>query len=121
MRFEMAVLRGYATFVNDTQTSIDALVKYSGQDAAYVEAIMYGTDTYRNAMKVSLDPNRKKVADFYEVMKGNGDIDANTQYDINDSIDTSIYQDALTYLIAEGENKELYEQLLEEFEANNLL
>ena len=52
-------------------------------------------------------------------MKANGDIDANTQYDINDYIDTSIYEDALKYLIAEGENKDIYETLLEEFEANN--
>lgn len=119
VRFEMAALRGYATFINDKEASIEALVKYSGQDAAYVEAIMYGTDAYKNAMKVSLDPNRKKVSDFYEVMKANGDIDADTQYDINDYIDTSIYEDALKYLIAEGENKDIYEKLLEEFEANN--
>lgn len=119
VRFEKAALRAYATYQNDHEATIAALAEYSGQDAAYVEAIMYGTDDYDNAMIVSLDPNRAKVSDFYEVMKANGDIDAETTYDINDNIDTTIYEDALKALIDEGENKEMYEQLLAEFEANN--
>lgn len=119
VRFEKAALRAYATYQNDHEATIAALAEYSGQDAAYVEAIMYGTDDYDNAMIVSLDPNRAKVSDFYEVMKANGDIDAETTYDINDNIDTTIYEEALKALIDEGENKEMYEQLLTEFEANN--
>lgn len=119
VRFEKAALRAYATYQNDHEATIAALAEYSGQDAAYVEAIMYGTDDYDNAMIVSLDPNRAKVSDFYEVMKANGDINAETTYDINDNIDTTIYEDALKALIDEGENKEMYEQLLTEFGANN--
>lgn len=119
VRFEKAALRGYATYMTDPETAIEKLTEYSGQDSAYVEAIMYGSDDYDNAMIVSLDPNKKKVSDFYEVMKANGDIDANTEYDINDYIDTSIYEDALKALVDEGENVEIYNQLLTEFEANN--
>lgn len=119
VRFEKAALKAYATYMNDHETAIAALTEYSGQDAAYVEAIMYGTEDYDNAMIVSLDPNKSKVSDFYEVMKANGDIDAQTEYDINDYIDTTIYEDALKALIDEGEDKELYQQLLSEFEVNN--
>ena len=119
VKFEMAALRAYVTYLNDKETAIEALVEYSGQEEAYVEAVMYGTDDYDNAMIVSLDPNKKKVSDFYEVMKANGDIDADTKYDINDYIDTSIYEDALKNLIEEGEDTDVYEKLLEEFEANN--
>lgn len=119
VRFEKEALRGYATYMTDPETAIEKLTEYSGQDSAYVEAIMYGSDDYDNAMIVSLDPNKKKVSDFYEVMKANGDIDANTEYDINDYIDTSIYEDALKALVDEGENVEIYNQLLTEFEANN--
>lgn len=119
VRFEMAALRAYATYLNDKETTLATLAAYCGQDEAYVEAILYGTDTYDNAMIVSLDPNKKKVSDFYEVMKGNGDIDAGTEYDINDYIDTSIYEDALKALIEEGKDKEIYEKLLKEFEGNN--
>ncbi len=52
-------------------------------------------------------------------MKENGDIDKDTEYDINDYIDTSIYEDALKNLIKEGKDKDIYEKLLTEFEANN--
>ena len=119
VRFEKAALRAYATYLNDHETAIEALTEYSGQDAAYVEAIMYGTDDYDNAMIVSLDPNKKKVSDFYDVMKANGDIDADTEYDINDYIDPSIYGDALKAMIDAGENTDIYQQLLTEYEANN--
>lgn len=119
VRYMKAVLRAYDTYVNDRETTISTLAAYSGQDEAYVEAVMYGTDDYDNAMIVSLDPNKKKVAEFYEVMKANGDIDADTQYDINDYIDISIYEDALNALIDEGTNAELYQKLMDEFEVNN--
>lgn len=120
VRFEMAALRAYDTFLNDKETAIKTLAAYCGQDESYVEAIMYGTADYDNAMIVSLDPNRKKVADFYEVMKGNEDIDPETPYDINDYIDTTIYEDALKNMIKIGDNKDLYEKLLTEYEENNL-
>lgn len=119
VRFEKAALRGYAAYLTDHEAAIENLTEYSGQDAAYVEAIMYGSEDYDNAMIVSLDPNKKKVSEFYEVMKANGDIDANTEYDIQDYIDTGIYEEALKALIDEGENAEIYNQLLTEFEANN--
>jgi len=120
VRFEMAALRGYMTYLNDHETTIETLAAYSGQDEAYVEAIMYGTDDYDPAMIVSLDPNKTKVSDFYDVMKANGDIDAETQYDINDNIDTSIYEDALKALIERGgDDAETYTQLLTEFGENN--
>ena len=53
---------------------------------------MYGIEgIYDNAMILSLDPNKNKVIDFYETMKLNGDIDANTPYDIADYIDCLLY------------------------------
>lgn len=119
VRLEKALLKAYAVYLNEQDTAIELLAKYSGQEESYVKAVMYGTDDYDNAMIVSLDPNKKKVSDFYEVMKANGDIANDTEYDINDYIDTSIYQDALQLLIDAGEDKELYEQLMKEFLKNN--
>ena len=119
VRYMKAVLRAYDTYVNDRDTTISTLTAYSGQDEAYVEAIMYGTEDYDNAMIVSLDPNKKKVSEFYEIMKANGDISADTEYDINDYIDISIYEEALQELIDEGANDSLYRGLMEQFEVNN--
>lgn len=119
IKFETALLRAYDVYLNDHDTVIEKLTAYSGQDAAYVEAIMYGTDDYENAMIISLDPNKKKVIDFYEVMKDNGDIDASTPYDMADYIDTTVYESALNIMFERGTNEALYQQLLKEFEEND--
>lgn len=120
VKFEVANLRAYEVFINDHETAINALVAYSGQPAEYVEAIMYGIEgEYDNAMIISLDPNKNKVIDFYETMKLNGDIAPDTQYDIADYIDTSIYEDALKEMLNRNPNSELFAGLMEEFTNNN--
>ncbi len=120
VKFEIANLRAYEIFLNDHETAIRALADYSGQSAEYVEAVMYGIEgIYDNAMILSLDPNKNKVIDFYETMKLNGDIDANTPYDIADYIDTSIYEDALNEMIARNPDNELFTGLMDDFIINN--
>ncbi|AMP20353.1 hypothetical protein AZF37_03465 [endosymbiont 'TC1' of Trimyema compressum] len=93
---------------------------YSGQPEEYVKAVIYGIEgVYDNAMVIFLDPN-KKVIDFYEVMKNNGDIDKSTQFKIEDFIDISIYEDALKTMIERGGNSTLFQSLMEEFKQNNM-
>lgn len=119
VKFETAVLRAYDVYMNDHETTVDKLTAYSGQEEAYVEAIMYGAEDYDNAMIISLDPNKNKVVDFYEIMKANGDIDASTPYDMADFVDTSVYETALNTLIERDGENEIYQQLMEEFKENN--
>ena len=119
VKFEIAALRGYLTLQNDKEGSIKALTDYSGQDPEYVEAIIYGTEAYDPAMVISLDPNRKKVVEFYEVMKLNGDIDANTPYQMEDHIDTTIYLDAVNALLERDPENEILTNLLAEYAVNN--
>lgn len=119
VKFETAVLRAYDVYMNDHETTVDKLTAYSGQEEAYVEAIMYGAEDYDNAMIISLDPNKNKVVDFYEIMKANGDIDASTPYDMADFVDTSVYETALNTLIQRDGENEIYQQLMEEFKENN--
>ena len=119
VRFEMAALRGYLTIQTDKQAAIDALVSYSGQSPEYVENVIYGTDGYDAAMIISLDPNKTKVCEFYELMKANGDIDASTPYTMEDHVDTGVYEEALNRLLAEGEHTDILEKLLADFAANN--
>jgi NitT/TauT family transport system substrate-binding protein len=120
VKFMIANLRGYQTLMTDKETSIAALASYSGQDADYVENVIYGTADYEAAMKISLDPNKNKVCEFYEIMKANGDIDANTQYQMEDHLDTSIYEDALNEMLKREPDNAMFKQLLEEFKVNNL-
>ncbi len=118
-KYEIANLRAYEIYENDPDTAIKALMDYSGQDEAYVKAVMYGTDDYKKAMVISLDPNKKRVSDFYDVMKANGDIDAYTTYDINNNIDVTIYQDALKELMERDGSDTILQTLYKEFEQNN--
>lgn len=120
VRFMTANLRGYHMLMTDKAASIAALAKYSGQDAAYVENVIYGTAAYDAAMKISLDPNKNKVCEFYEIMKANGDIEANTAYTMVDHVDISIYEAALNEMIKRDANDTVFAQLMQEFKANNL-
>lgn len=119
VKFMIANLRGYETLMTDRKTAIAALVKYSGQDAEYVENVIYGTDTYDAAMKISLDPNKNRVCEFYEIMKANGDIDANTKYTMEDHMDITIYKDALNEMINRNPGNKIFTQLMDEFKVNN--
>ena len=119
VKFTMANLRAYDTLQKDRAVSIDALVNYCGQDKEYVENVIYGSDVYDAAMKVSLDPNKNKVCQFYKIMKDNGDIDENTQYGMENHVDTAIYQEALEKLIERESDNKTYLELMDEFKVNN--
>ncbi|MCR4963305.1 MAG: ABC transporter substrate-binding protein [Firmicutes bacterium] len=114
VRFMTACLRAYEIYLSDHETTVDALAEYSGQSKDYVEAVMY-----HGAMVISLDPNRNKVDDFYQVMKANGDIDANTPYELRDYTDVTVYEDALNGLLEQNPDDEVLLQLKEEFQTNN--
>lgn len=120
VKFMIANLRGYQLLMTDKKSSIAALVEYSGQDADYVENVIFGTPTYLAAMKISMDPNRNKVCEFYEIMKANGDIDAQTSFKMEDHVDITIYQDALKEMIRRDAGNSIFNQLMDEFEINNL-
>ena len=119
VKFQIANLRAYDVFVNDKETSINALVSHSGQPRDFVEAIMYGLDDYEPAMIVSLDPNKTKVIAFYEIMRANGDIPADTEYEMTDHVDTGIYAEALQTLLAREPENPVFVRLMEEFKVNN--
>lgn len=90
VRFQVANLRAYLTYRSDKEKTITTLMTYSGQDRAYVEACLYD-----EVMKITLDPAKDRIQDFYEALKENGDIDAATPYSVTDAVDNTIYKDAL--------------------------
>ena len=119
VKFMTANLRGYQTLMTDKETSVGVLANYSGQDAAYVENVIYGTAAYDAAMKISMDPNKNRVCEFYEIMKANGDIDANTKYAMEDHVDITVYESALNEMIKRDPNNTMFTQLMDEFKVNN--
>lgn len=114
VRFEIANLRAYKTYLEDHETTIALLMEYSGQDYDYVDACMYN-----GVMVPTLDPARSRVEELYQAMKENGDIDADTPYDIGEQVDISIYKDALDQVIKREPDSPVFARLLEEYAGNN--
>lgn len=120
VHYMIANLRGYQTILEDKETAIDSLCEYSGQDEAYVENVIYGTDDYTAAMKISLDPCKQAVCDFYENMKEIGDIDDGTTYDMADHVAVDIYEEALRTMQEREPDCSLWTELMTEFEQNDV-
>ena len=121
IKFEMANLRGLYDIDNDKEGTIKLLAEYSGQDAEYVENVIYGKDDYVAAMKYELDPYTNDVKTFYGNMVDNGDIENTDKELIVDHMDSTIYKAALDALIARGENTEYYQKLATEYASHNTL
>lgn len=79
VRFETAVLRGYAFCWENRQETLDILEDYSGEERDFLEAQIYGTKTYTPAMRLSLDPDKDACIAFYEAMRNIGEIDASAE------------------------------------------
>lgn len=112
--FQVANLRAYLTYRSDKEKTITTLMNYSGQDRAYVEACLYD-----EVMKITLDPAKDRIEDFYEALKDNGDIDAATPHNVADSVDNTIYKDALDEMQKRYPDDAALAALRESFTRNN--
>ena len=103
------------TMYDDPEKTIATLAAYSGQSEDYVDYCIY-----ESAMKISMDPAKNRVLEFYQIMKDNGDIAADTTYDMTDAVDSSIYYDALTELIRRYPEDNHFQAMMDQFEENNV-
>lgn len=112
--FEIALIRGYDYYLNNKEDVIARLVDYSAQDAAYVEAAMYGTSDYRNVMDLTPDPHTDEVVKFYEAMQNIGEI-AKGGYDMRDYATSAVYKKAIDALVEREPDNATYKKLAEDF------
>lgn len=116
--FEVALIRGYDYYLNNKEDVIERLVEYSAQDAAYVEAAMYGTDTYRNVMDLSPDPHTHEIVEYYKAMTSIGEIEE-SDYTMDEYATPHIYRKALDILLEREPDNETYKMLDADYEKNN--
>lgn len=116
--FEVALIRGYDYYLNNKEDVIERLVEYSAQDAAYVEAAMYGTDTYRNVMDLSPDPHTHEIVEYYKAMMSIGEIEE-SDYTMDEYATPHIYRKALDILLEREPDNETYKMLDADYEKNN--
>lgn len=115
VRFEIANLRAMMLMLTDKETTIAKLVEFSGLDEQYVYNCIYD-----GVMKISMDPSANRVQEFYEIMQANGDIAADSEYDMTDHVDSGIYYDALTTVMERYPDFDGWTAMMEAYEENNL-
>ena len=115
VRFEIANLRAMMLMLTDKETTIAKLVEFSGLDEQYVYNCIYD-----GVMKISMDPSANRVQEFYEIMQANGDIAADSEYNMTDHIDSGIYYDALTTVMERYPDFDGWTAMMEAYEENNL-
>lgn len=108
--FEVALIRGYDYYLNNKEDVIQRMVEYSAQEPEYVEAALYGTDTYRNVMDLSPDPHVHDIVAYYEAMMSIGEIEQ-SDYDMAEYATPHVYRKALDILLEREPDNETYKQL----------
>lgn len=114
VRFQVANLQAYKLCMEDRDTSVEKLMAFSGQPEEYVDYCLYA-----NVMKISMDPAKNRIQDFYEVMEANGDIPKGGSWDIDKAVDVTIYKEALEEMADRYPEDDLWPRLLKEYEENN--
>jgi len=121
VRFEMANLRGYAYALENPEETLDILVEYSGENRDFLKAQIYGTDTYKPAMRLSLDPDQDACLDFYEAMMNIGEITDTVEVNWADYVVTDVYETALKRLTEREAGNPLWRELQAYFTEHNTL
>lgn len=116
--FEIALIRGYDYYLNNKEDVIKRLVEYSAQSPDYVEAAMYGTETYRNVMDLSPDPHTKEIVKYYRAMQNIGEIEK-SDYDMAEYATSAVYKRALDTLVEREPENETYKKLAADFSKYN--
>ena len=111
VRFETATLRGYEFYLNHMEETLDILEDYAGEDRDFLQAQMYGTETYTPVMRVSMDPDKKACVEFYEAMASLGEISDTVDVDWEQYVVTDVYQTALDTLAEREPDNALWKEL----------
>lgn len=114
VKFQIANLRAMELAAKDKETTIQKLMDFSGQSKEYVDYCIYS-----GVMKISMDPAKNRVQDFYQVMEENGDIPEDSQWDIEKAVDSSIFEEVLNTMIKREPEEVMWQDMKEEFEENN--
>jgi len=113
VRFSRALIRAYDFYLNDQQETVEILSKYVKLDKALLEKAAYSGHIHSIP-----DPDKRRVEAFWNAMRGAGYIQS--EQDIGKSVDTQIYQQALSQLRARYPQNKTYLQLEQDFAKNNL-
>lgn len=108
-----ANIEAYALIVEDHEAGMKAAL----EDLTIDEATLQNQLFDYGHVGIGPNPDKKNTSEFYEAMVNIGYSEGNVK--IEDHIDTSLYIDALTELLEENPDSQVYKELWEESEATN--
>ena len=113
--FEIANIRSWEFYQaeENRDTVISTLAKQSGQTEDYVNEYLFV-----NRTKLDQNPNETGVINLYEYMKQAGVIDDSADA-IENHIDLSVYEAALSELIEREPDNEFYQSLVNAYKEQN--
>ena len=112
--FMAALIKAYDFYQTQHEETIDITEKYVKVDKKYLRKETYADDA---TMICSPDPLKKSTHRYWNIMQETGFIQSDI--DIEDHINTTVYEAALTRLLKENPDNESYKKLTVEFAANN--
>ncbi|HWR40225.1 MAG TPA: ABC transporter substrate-binding protein [Patescibacteria group bacterium] len=112
VRFSRASIRAYDFYLNSRPETLDVLNKYVKLDRELLQKA-----TYSGHIHSIPDPDRKRFAAFWDAMKTAGYLQSDL--DINQFVDPSIYKEALQQLRSKYPDNKTYIQLEKDFAINN--
>lgn len=112
--FMAALIKAYDFYQTNHEETIDITSKYVKVDKKYLEKETYAENA---TMICSPDPLRKSTNKYWNIMQETGFI--NSDININEHIDTSVYKTALDKLSKDNPDNENYTKLAAEFVINN--
>ncbi len=99
------------------QTDHEAALEAAGKGMEIEEEVLEDEVYNYGHLGLSPNPDKKNTAEFYDAMVEVGYADG--AVNIEDYIDTSVYEDALNELLEEDPDNEVYQTLLEESNETN--
>ena len=113
IRFSRAQIRAYDFYINNRDETVEILSKYVKLDKELLKKAAYS-----GHIQSIPDPDKKRVAGFWEAMKNIGYLESDK--DITKFINTDIYHTALKQLRAREPQNPTFIKLEQDFAANNL-
>lgn len=117
--FLVAELRGYELFINDKDTTIKNLADFTGVDAESLEGVYYGTDDFRTAMEIVMDPQVDYITNYYEDYKTCGFIDPETPYTLDNYFYNEAYLAALDIMTEREPDVQLWKDMAARYAEEN--
>ena len=118
-QFMVAELRGYKLFKENKEQTVKNLAAFTGVDAESLEAVYYGTDSFRTAMEIVMDPQVDYIKTYYEDYKTCGFIDPETPYELDDYFYNEAYVAALEVLSEREPDEKLWKEMKERYPKEN--